>query len=86
MTFARPQGELTGLPDRCAGLGVRMTTTFVVMQCGYTPLEAVWFAIAWIPKVMRLGRRLPMGQLHFVALLVFALTGTSAAGLVAHLP
>ena len=34
-----------------AGLGVRMSTTFVVMQCGYTPLEAVWFAIAWIPKV-----------------------------------
>ena len=28
-----------------------MSTTFVVMQCGYTPLEAVWFAIAWIPKV-----------------------------------
>ena len=30
-----------------------MSTTFVVMQCGYTPLEAVWFAIAWIPKVCR---------------------------------
>ena len=38
----------------CAGLAVRMSTTFVVMQCGYTPLEAVWFAIAWIPKVRAL--------------------------------
>ena len=36
---------------RCAGLAVRMSTTFVVMQCGFTMLECVWFAIAWIPKV-----------------------------------
>ncbi len=28
-----------------------MSTTFVVMQCGFTMLECVWFAIAWIPKV-----------------------------------
>jgi hypothetical protein len=38
-------------PGCHAGLAVRMSTTFVVMQCGYTMLEAVWFAIAWIPKV-----------------------------------
>ena len=39
-------------PASCAGLGVRMVTTFLVMKTSHFAwLECIWFAIAWTPKV-----------------------------------
>ena len=61
----------------CAGLGVRMVTTLLVMKTShFSWLECVWFAIAWTPKV-------PAGRLHCTSICGsrFCISGIQLASL-----